>query len=286
MMNTKINYPYPVIRSYKEDYKNTIFKGSLSVGWQPDGYLISLNFSVNNDGINKLISLGILTYAVEVICTSTWYRKLYIISDDNDIYIDSKLVHELVEVIPCIVAKQKITDFKNDDFEEEYQGIIYEINAGDIIGIGERRTFDALYQNDVVKNGKSIVEIRHNEVDECFRCDYNGSVIEISLPLNQYNNYIDCGYNKTKYKLLNAIVVVPALVGGIDIIYQDENCEKDENRSQLSSKSWYKTIKTNLKTIAENNEQKYNELLSDSFAAAELLLKNNSAEALDFLNRM
>ena len=27
----------------------------------------------------------------------------------------------------------------------------FDLNAGDIIGIGQKRTFDALYQNDIIK---------------------------------------------------------------------------------------------------------------------------------------
>ena len=45
----------------------------------------------------------------------------------------------------------------------------------------------------------------------------------------------------------------------------------------------YKTIVVNLKRFAENDERKYLQLLEKPFASAELLLGNNSAEALDFL---
>lgn len=44
-----------------------------------------------------------------------------------------------------------------------------------------------------------------------------------------------------------------------------------------------KTIVVNLKRFAENDERKYLQLLEKPFASAELLLGNNSAEALDFL---
>lgn len=40
MLNVNINYPYPVIREYIEDYKNTIFTGKLTVQLESEGYVI------------------------------------------------------------------------------------------------------------------------------------------------------------------------------------------------------------------------------------------------------
>ena len=60
--------------------------------------------------------------------------------------------------------------------------------------------------------------------------------------------------------------------------------EKDpEHQSGHQNRAWYKTIVVNLKRFAENDERKYLQLLEKPFASAELLLGNNSAEALDFL---
>ena len=49
------------------------------------------------------------------------------------------------------------------------------------------------------------------------------------------------------------------------------------------NRAWYKTIVVNLKRFAENDERKYLQLLEKPFASAELLLGNNSADALKFL---
>lgn len=281
MLNPNINYPYPVIRVYEEDYRTTVFKGSLTVNLQPDCYLVRPNFEINNDGIAELISDGKLTYAIEVQSPATWYRKLFQVKDNKPIRLNPTFLHERVELTPCIVAATDITEFTNSDFEEEYAGMLFDINAGDVIAIGEIRSFDALYQNDVIKNGSSIVNIGGSNDTKEIVCDLTGNLIQITLPAAQYDDYKDCGYLKTKYKTLNAILTIPALVEAICIIADD--VKDPDHTSGLESNAWYKTIVVNLKRVAENNENKYQKLLEKPFASAEMLLGNNYVYALKYV---
>ena len=142
MLNININYPYPVIREYTDDYQSTEFIGELKVLLEPDGYAVHTNFEINNKGIQILLSKRILTYALEVQCVSTWFRKLYTIHENRVIRLDPQMIHERVELIPCIVVATSIEGFTNEDFAEEYQDMKFDLNAGDIIGIGQKRTFD------------------------------------------------------------------------------------------------------------------------------------------------
>ena len=284
MLNININYPYPIVREYIDDYMNTDFTGELKVLLEPDGYSVHPSFYLKNEELQSLLSEGVLTYALEVQCVSTWFRKLYLVKNNEIIRLDPQMIHERVELIPCIIATKSILEFTNKDFAEEYQGMKFELNEGDIVGIGQKRTFDALYQNDIIKNGSSIVSIGGSDSLKEIRCEFSGSIIEITLPAEQYENYRNCGYNKSKYKMLNAVLVIPALVEAIDIVAMDE--KDTDNPSGYEKRSWYKTIVANLKRYAENDENKYRQLLDKPFASAELLLGNNSAAALDFLYKV
>lgn len=284
MLNVNINYPYPIIREYADDYKITIFEGALKVHLEPDGYSVHPAFNINNKEIDGLIAAGVLTYALEVQCVSTWFRHLYLVNDNNTIKLNPQSIHERVELIPCIIATENIDSFTNNDFVDEYIGLQFDIKKGDIIGIGQKRTFDALYQNDIIKNGSSIVNIEGSDAVKEITCNYSGSVIKITLPVDQYNDYIDCGYDKSKHKMLNAILTIPVLVEAISIIANDE--KDPDHTSGFESCSWYKTIFANLKRFAENDEHKYRQLLDKPLASAELLLGNNSAAALSYLCQM
>lgn len=284
MLNANISYPYPVIRTYVEDYKTTVFKGTMAVNLLPDGYLIRPSFEISNTEITELLVCGKLIYAIEVQSPATWFRKLFPVNDNKPIKLDPIFLHERVELTPCIVANKSFLGFSNFDFEEEYQGMSFDLNAGDVIAIGEKRTFDALYQNDIIKNGSSIVSIGGSDTAKEIICDYSGSIIEITLPIDQYNDYRECGYLKTKYKTLNAIITIPVLVEAIGIIANDD--KNPECTSGLESKAWYKTIVVNLKRAAENNENKYRQMLGKPVSSAELLLGNNYACALKFVNQI
>lgn len=282
MLNVSINYPYPVIRPYTEDYNGTIFTGELTVTPENDGYYIHPKFSIENAEIQSLIEEGKLTYAIEIECASTWFRKLIRITNDVAQKLDPTYIHETVELTPCIIAVERITDFTNTDFAEEYVSIKYTINAGEVVGIGQKRTFDAFYQNDIIKNGSSIVHFEGSDTLKELSCEFSGNLITITLPTEQFDNYKDCGYNKKKYKMLNAILSVPVIVEAIVIISNDES--NPDKKSGLDGRAWYKTIVANLKRYAENDTDKYKMLLSKPFTAAEILLGNNSASALSYLN--
>ena len=60
MLNVNINYPYPVIREYIEDYKNTIFTGKLTVQLESEGYVIHPSFDIENNEIRELIEKNFL----------------------------------------------------------------------------------------------------------------------------------------------------------------------------------------------------------------------------------
>lgn len=284
MLNVNINYPYPVIRPYVEDYNDTIFVGKLTVTPENDGYYICPQFSIANAEIQSMINEGKLTYAIEVECASTWFRRLIKITNNVAQKLDPTFIHETVELTPCIIANERITDFTNSDFAEEYCSIKYTINTGEIIGIGQKRTFDAFYQNDIIKNGSSIVHFEGSDTLKELSCDFTGNLINITLPTKQFENYKNCGYNKEKYKMLNAILSVPVVVEAIGIISDDES--NPDEKSGFEGKSWYKTIVANLKRYAENDNNKYKKLLSKPFTAAEILLGNNSELALAYLSEL
>ncbi len=283
MLNAKINYPYPIIRDYLEDYGSTIFEGKLTVSLEKDGYYVKPKFEINNDEINELIETGYLTYAIEVQCVSTWFRKFYKIQKDEPIWLDPCLIHERVELMPCLVVTKAIESFKINDFVEEYQDINIQLKSGDIVAIGAKRVFDALYQNDLIKDGTSIVNVKGSDSIKELEYDYSKSIIVITLPQKQYDDYLDCGYNKSKYKVLNAILTIPVLVEAITIIRDDES--NQDKQSGFSGNSWYKTIVANLKRYAENDENRYEQLLNNPFSSAEILLGNNYTDALEYVQK-
>ena len=277
-----MNYPYPILRANPVDYKSSVFNVDIKKDTQKNGYNLKVAYEVNNNQIKELIDKHILAYAIQLQCISTWYRDLIISdSDIQDIFIPSDMVHERVDLCPCIIATGKIENFTNDDFTEDYDGIPYEINKGEVVAIGERQKFDAIYKNDIIKKGDPIVHFVNDDEATVLYCEWEYDTIKIHLPKEQFRKYNEVGKNEPwKVPMLNAIYVVPVIVQGIYEIYQDEVAGRSATFERYS---WYKTLKVLIMKAAKDNASEYKRMLEDPIKTSQRLLNDNSLQALNLV---
>lgn len=282
MLNSSMNYPYPIIRSSAVDYRQSTFDAEIKKEITKDGFKLSIDYKINNPSIEAMINSNVLAYAIQIQCVSTWYRDIVLSSScHQEIFIPSEKVHERVDLCPCIIAIDKINNFVNEDFTEEFDGISYDINKGEVIAIGERQKFDALYKNDIIKKGDPIVHFVEDSSTPVMFCEWEYDVIRIHLPKDQKNKYDNIGiYEPWKVPVLNAIYVVPAIVQAISVIYEDV---VENGQGSLSGYSWYKTLKILIMKAAKDDDAKYRKMLSDPIKTAQLLLNDNSSQALSIV---
>ena len=285
MLNSSINYPYPLLRTTPGDYNQSIFNGEINVKSLPDGYEVTVSFHLENQEMKGLLSEKKASFALEIQCVSTWYRHLELSTSDILVFnIPSTLIHERVDLCPCIVATNSIEDYHSADFAEEYQGLSFSINSGEVLAIGDRKKFDAIYKNDIIRKSESIVSFKVDERAATMFCEWDYEIIQIHLPPKQYEEYNHIGKWETrKIPVLNAIYIVPVIVEAITLIYQDE-CQG--GTGGLSSYAWYKTLKFLIGKIANNNASAYKKLLADPVGTAQKLMNDNSAASLGILSKL
>lgn len=282
MLNNSMNYPYPVLRSEKVDYKNSTFVAQVSKKNLNDGYQIHVIYSIDNPEIQQLIDEKKAAFAIQIQCVSTWYRRLEI-SEYNiqEFKLASKLIHERVDLCPCIIALEQIDDFSNSDFTEDFEGIPFNVRKGEVLAIGNRQRFDAIYKDDIIKKGDPIVHFINDEQTPVMYCEYDFDTIRIHLPKQQNTQYNHIGvYEGWKVPVLNAIYVVPAIAMGIEEIYKDTCMGGD---ATLERWAWYKTLKVMILRKAKDVDSTYRKYLKDPIKTAEMLLNDNSAQALDII---
>lgn len=284
MLNSMMNYPYPILRNQAIDYKTGIFKVDIQKTNHSNGFNLSVAYEVTNRKIKEMLDQRVLAYALQIQCISTWYRKLEISENaGQNVFIPTSIVHERVDLCPCIIALKDISNFSNDDFSEDFEGITFSINAGEVVGIGERQKFDAIYKDDIIKKGDPIVYFDNDESCSVMFCEWEFAAIRIHLPKKQYEEYIRIGeYEPWKIPLLNAIYVVPAIVQGIAEIGRDE---LQTGNGNLSEYAWYKTLKVLIEKAANGEAHMYKKLLADPIRTAQLLLNDNSAQSLELLSK-
>lgn len=284
MLNSSMNYPYPVLRNTAVDYKTSIFTAQLTKKNEKDGYTIKVLYSVSNEEVQRLIDQKKVAFALQIQCVSTWYRSIEI-SDGNiqEVRLYSNMIHERVDMCPCIIAQEYLENFTNEDFSEDFQGISFSVNPGEVIAIGERQKFDAIYKDDIIKKGDPIVHFINDERSSVMFCEYDFDTIRIHLPKQQNEKYNRMGlYEPWKIPVLNAIYVVPAIAMGIEEIYKD-TCMGGSG--SLERYSWYKTLKVMIQNHAKDVDSVYRKLLADPIKTTQMLLNDNSSQALDVIFR-
>ena len=284
MLNSSINYPYPLLRSTPVDYLSSVFDADIIVSPKSDGYEISVHYKLNAIHVEKLINSGAASYGLEIQCTSTWYRDLKLSNNaDDKIFIPSTLIHQRVDICPCIVSCADISEFLSEDFSEEYQGIQISINRGEVLAIGNRKKFDALYKEDIIKKSESIIHFSVSPNDTIESVEYDYDVIQIHLPPRQWELYDNIGqYEPWKIPMLNAIYATPIITEAITIICHDEEMGID---GPMSNYAWYKTLKYMIGKLANNDLTKYRKLLKNTISTAQMLLNDNASSSISLLNR-
>ena len=111
MLNSMMNYPYPILRNQAIDYKTGIFKVDIKKTNRSKGFDLSIDYDVTNRRIKEMLDQRILAYALQIQCVSTWYRKLEISENaGQNVFIPTSMVHERVDLCPCIIALKDISD--------------------------------------------------------------------------------------------------------------------------------------------------------------------------------
>lgn len=249
MLKNNLNYPYPMLKVDSRDYKESVIKESINmeIDKTTSDYVLTVNIDINNFEINNLILKGICEKGIIIKSNTVWFKKFFPIRENSTIRLKPYEVYGRVELLPCVVAKEKIDPFYSSDFSDEFMGVDVIVNSGEIIAIGEEQSFDALLENDLFKNTSSIFQF---QIDENIKnIDYNiddSEKIIIFLPKKIHKLYKNIVFiNKELMKsILNSILVSPVL---LSVLY-----EMKDHKENYVDKKWYKTI---CKTVEQKLDQ-------------------------------
>lgn len=279
MLNSNINYPYPLLRETAEDFQTAVFSGHMEVLRENKGFRIVPHFSVNNKQIQSYIKSAVLSYAIQIQCRSTFFRTVEYIKDNESLFIPGGQVHELVEICPCIIVMQDIEDYMVDDFVPAFKASSVKLFKGDVVGIGNTIRFRAYYKADEVKKANSVVTVRSDETAERISVDLNHTNIEVTLPKQQYEAYLHAGTSTIdQVTLLTGIVSVPV------IAYALSQMTIDDEDSDFSERLWYRSLRALLDKIADGDPSRVETLLEDPFGTAQMMLGDNLSASLAILN--
>lgn len=234
---TKRSYTYPVLSEETDDYTDSKF--DVEVGYQMISVnTLSLNFDINmsNDELKKMFSSGEAEYVIHIECPNTSFRTtVHSIANKINKEILIERVKGRLEILILIVTKKDISNFINSKWQEDYQGLSFELPKGSILAYKNTQALEIAKHYEELNNASSIFKVYKRNTDEPkpLEVDLSDSQIGIGLGTEDYKIYSRFCDKETFQPILNTMLIFPALV------YVFEELKQEEEFGNYESRHWY-----------------------------------------------
>lgn len=256
------SYPHPVLGN--GDDLGGSFKVELPYELGRDEIVLNPTFYLKNQAIEDLLKKEKASFIAEVECRSTFYRKSFSTRKQIDRFsIPAKALRERVSVGFYVCADQDIKGYKPSEPHPDYEGSLFDVEAGDVLAVGgfcsfiAHKSFDPL--RPPVSSFMSIREGSHHEGP--MQIDYETEKITVVLSKDDWKNYLEVRGQKGAEGILHGAIVLPVLV---DAVHQVQNGNTD-----YDGMAWYGRLEAILdaKGLSEK----------DAFESAQKILDNPAA---------
>lgn len=250
-------YPYPVLSDSTDDYSDSSFSMDFHAEQGMREICFSMSLKLDNEEIKQLIMQGEAEYVIHIECSYTAYRTV-IISDETEVkkVIPEHKLNGRVAVCAFVVAKKDIIDYYNHSFNEDYEGMKFNIHRGNILAIGGQVNIEITKEVEELAQIPSIFTICRcaQDVDDSMKIDITGDKIAITLCNRSFGNYKMLAGIPTMLPVLHSMLIVPTL------IYTFETLKK-EGMSEFEDLRWFKSVK---RTLRKNQMELTEELLENT----------------------
>ncbi len=262
-VNTK-SYPHPVLGN--GDDLGGFLKVELPYELSREFVKINPTFSLKNAGVEDLLTKNKASFIIEVECRSTFFRRSFSTRKLSErISIPAKLLRERVTVNFYVCADKNISEYRPSESHQDYEGAVFDVDAGDIVAVGGQASFIAEKAFDPlrppVSSFMSIMEGTHHEGP--IQIDYDSEKIMIVLSKADWKKYLEVRNQKSAQNILHSSIVFPALV---DAAYKIQTSASDYENT-----NWYGRLSTILETKGLEGK--------DPFEIAQKILDNPAARS-------
>ena len=145
---TKRLYTYPVLSEERDDYIDSIFDAEVRYKMNGVNNLqFDFDIEMDNKDLMSMILGGDAEYVIHIECANTSFRTaIHDISNHVSKEIPVGRINGRIEIIVLIVTRKNIFHFVNSNWNEDYQGLSFELSKGSILAY---KNIPAI---DIVKN--------------------------------------------------------------------------------------------------------------------------------------
>lgn len=251
-------YPYPVLTYFSDDYLNSSFSSGLKVNRKNDDIIFNLTANTDDEKLLELIEQDYAEFLFHIECPSTAYRTIIVSrAGEENVSIPESMLNHKVNVCFFIVAKREIKNYKNKNFNEDYENIAFNIEKANILAIAKQFNIEIEKEKDDLVQMPSIFLIlkKNSRNKSGMEIDMLNDRIGISLYKTEYEQY--SALSKGIFQpLLHSSIIFPTL------IYVLENL-KTSNLEDYEDYNWFKTIK---KVLADMNIELNKDTLEREFS--------------------
>jgi len=277
MRNKEKKFPYPVLSKDTDDFIDSTLDFTYTI-IEDLNFKCNVKVNLNNRILRKLVKKGKALLAVHVECPKTRFRKIITFSDYNfEFEINNKFLANRVEIASMIISAEDL-EYRNNQFNEDYEGDIYYVGKNNILAYDNDITFDIERNIDSLENLPSIFSIIEDKELKAPSIALNLTETKIQLKLNSvnYDLYKDIRKNGDLEQVIASLFIMPALV---NILSSFRELEEDYGNS-----NWFHSINKRLKeigigkteNISEDALKISQEILGDTFNSSLSILREIS----------
>ena len=230
-------FPYPVLCSEIDDYKENRFEVVFDV--IKDIHQIRFQFQaiLEDNLLKEMLEQSQVELVYHIECAKTLYRQIHCTKYlQYEVAIDEKQLNGKVDICCFIVATEDIASYCNDNFNEDYKGVSFEILKGNILGFYNLPRMDFTKNTEELSKVSSIFSvIRKEAAEEGMEIELTGDKIKICLGNDAFMQYKNFAKASDYQSMMHAILIFPSLLYALDMIMKDGEEDYQEYR-------WFKAI--------------------------------------------
>lgn len=237
---TKRLYTYPVLSEERDDYVDSIFDAEVQYKMNGVNNLqFDFDIEMDNKDLQRMILAGDAEYVIHIECANTSFRTaIHDISNHVSKEIPIGRINGRIEIIVLIATKKDVSHFVNSKWDDDYQGLSFELSKGSILAYKNIPVIDIVKNYEEFNSASSIFKVykRLTSEPKPMEIDLSTAQIGIGVGLQEYEIYSRFCDKEELQPILNSMIIFPALV------YVFEELKQENGIDNYSGRNWYVSL--------------------------------------------
>lgn len=222
--------------------------------------VLSFNFTINEDGIVKLLQENKATYSVEIYCPTTFVRRIFRTNKISDEFVFNKGdLYRKVEVSAFVVCTEPVKNYFSPNFNKEFDESKFDLHPGDVLAATDTEVY--YWDTELMAPLSSVFNLVANDqvAKGMFEIDTSADKVNIQMHTEDKSRF-EKMRDSNELKSFALFTYFPVVA---EVLRQMKDGESDSSKD----KKWYRAIHYKIDELGKNLES------AEPFVLAQELLK-------------